>query len=209
MRRPEEIVRCFTTESPDSRRQPLTYQHKKSSEDFTEKDRGGLPARPSLGKLERQPTIQKKTPGMGLEGKADGFIHTTLCRLSLECLSSQDVELGPIHRLCREASAALGGHRMAVSRYRFIETMGEGGESNPCVNPIYDETIAAPVHRKVDMDGKVTKTGEVQRMHEESANTIGPGRNFMSTLTGAISSSGAKNSNGTNSDLDGLFKPPN
>jgi len=95
----EEIIRCFITESPDQRRQPLTYQHRMND------------GKDSLtpAKLERQHTIKGKTPGMGVS--ADGFIHTTLCRLPLDCLSSQDIELDVVHRLCREASATLNGHR--------------------------------------------------------------------------------------------------
>ena len=82
----EEIIRCFVTESPDQRRKPLTYQHMKGDEFF-----------------ERQHTIKKKTPGtaplLGIaSSSADGFIHTTLCRLSLDCLAPHDVELDMIHR---------------------------------------------------------------------------------------------------------------
>mmetsp|Transcript_18477 Transcript_18477/g.39689 ORF Transcript_18477/g.39689 Transcript_18477/m.39689 type:complete len:370 (-) Transcript_18477:616-1725(-) len=93
----EEIIRCFVTESPDQRRKPLTYQHRMYD---------GVNTKPTL---ERQHTIKGKTPGMGVS--ADGFIHSTLCRLPLECLSSNDVELDKVHRLCREASATLNGHR--------------------------------------------------------------------------------------------------
>jgi hypothetical protein len=89
----------------------------------------------------RSNSIEDKTPGLG---DADGFIHTTLARLPLDCLSMNDVELGPIHRLCREATATYCGHRMVISKFRFLETIGAGGESNPCVNPIFDETVAAP-----------------------------------------------------------------
>lgn len=106
----QEIVRCFTTESPDGRRQPLTYVHRHAE---------------PRKRLVRQNSIEKKTPGMG---NGDGFIHTTLCRLPLNCLSQSDVDLGAVHRLCREATATLCGHRMVVSSFRFIETMGHGGE---------------------------------------------------------------------------------
>ena len=109
----EEIIRCFVTESDDQRRKPLTYQHMQGDEFF-----------------DRQHTIKKKTPGtaplLGMaSSSADGFIHTTLCRLPLDCLSSHDVELDMVHRLCREASATLNGHRMLIDQYRFLETMGE------------------------------------------------------------------------------------
>ena len=100
----EEIIRCFITESPDQRRKPLTYQHRMSDDNGNtadDSDNGEV--------LQRQHTITQRTPGMGVT--ADGFIHTTLCRLPLDCLSSQDIELDKIHRLCREASATLNGHR--------------------------------------------------------------------------------------------------
>lgn len=100
----EEIIRCFITESPDQRRKPLTYHHT-MSESKTESEENL--ERPPL--LERQHTITQKTPGMGVS--ADGFVHTTLARLPLDCLSPYDVELEKVHRLCREASAALNGHR--------------------------------------------------------------------------------------------------
>jgi hypothetical protein len=193
----EEIVRCFTTSSPDFRRQPLTYQHMMSSGE-NEKSDGAF-------KSDRQHTIEKKTPGMGKMGKADGFIHTTLCRLPLECLSSNDVELNKIHRLCREATATLSGHRMVISKYRFIETMGEGGESNPCFKPVYDETIDAPIRHKVKIDGKVSETS---KLHPQENLTIGATRNFM---TDSIDNNNKQNGMGhkrVSSDLMDLFQPP-
>ena len=81
----------------------------------------------------------------------DGFIHTTLARLPLNCLSTNDVELAPIHRLCREATATYCGHRLVVNKFRFVETVGAGGESNPCIKPTFDETIAAPPRFEVDL----------------------------------------------------------
>jgi hypothetical protein len=56
----------------------------------------------------------------------------------------KDVELADIRRLCREATATLIGHRMVVSKFRFVETVGAGGESNPCIDLIFYETIDAP-----------------------------------------------------------------
>jgi hypothetical protein len=97
--------------------------------------------------FERSDSIEMNTPGLG--ESQDGFIHTTLARLPLDCLSMTDTELAPIHRLCREASATYCGHRMVISSFRVIETIGAGGESNPCVNPIFDETIHAPVRVQV------------------------------------------------------------
>ena len=40
---------------------------------------------------------------------------------------------------------------MVVDRYRFLETVGAGGESDPCVSPFFDETILAPT--RVLMNG--------------------------------------------------------
>lgn len=91
-----------------------------------------LPATPIATRkpqLKRQNTIELKTPGMG---QGDGFIHTSLARLPLDCLSQHDVELENIHRLCREATATYCGHRMVVSKFRFLETTGRGGEVSYC-----------------------------------------------------------------------------
>lgn len=78
---------------------------------------------------------------------------------------------------------------MVVSRYRFLESMGEGGESNPCVNPIFDEYIDAPVKCKVEIDGDVAvedgmggvviSSVDGLQMTKNYRATIGPGRNFV------------------------------
>lgn len=201
----EEIIRCFITESPDARRKPLTYQHRMNmsneSDEYME---------------ERQHTIKSRTPGMGVT--ADGFIHTTLCRLPLECLSSSDVELEEVHRLCREASAALNGHRLVIDKYRFLETMGEGGESNPCFKPLFNETIDAPVRHVVEIDGTIKektslKTASISEHHL----TIGPAQNFMGQLDESARSSdeGGEQDDGLAADksrgttaLTDLFRPP-
>jgi hypothetical protein len=164
----EEIIRCFITESPDQRRQPLTYAHRMNADS---------------GSDEYQHTIKQRTPGMGVT--ADGFIHTTLCRLPLECLSSHDVELDKVHRLCREASATLNGHRMVIEKYRFLETMGEGGESNPCFRPLFDETINAPLRHNVEIDGTVTERQSLRTTDDTVAGhhfSIGPANNFLGRL---------------------------
>lgn len=168
-----DIVRCFATEDLF---QPLTYHstqitsqessdttstcssptplrpHRRSntvgSLNITSPERSNSNLPPPRPKLVRSNTIELKTPGLG---EHDGFIHTTLARLPLDCLSMTDVELGPIHRLCREATATYCGHRMVVDRYRFLETTGAGGESDPCVDPLFDETIMAP--KRVLMNG--------------------------------------------------------
>ena len=137
-----EIVTCFTTEMPEIRREPLTYKHLQSA---VQRE---LKLKPVP--LKRQNTIETKTPGLGAR---DGFIHTTLCRLPLDCLSLKDVDLEQIHRLCREATATYCGHRMIVSKFRLLETTGAGGESNPCVKPIFDETIEAPPKVEVKLGG--------------------------------------------------------
>jgi len=199
----EEIIRCFITESPDQRRQPLTYKHRMSDNDTSSDEIADM-----------QHTIKRRTPGMGLT--ADGFIHTTLCRLPLECLSSQDIELEEIHRLCREVSATLNGHRMLIHQYRFLETMGEGGESNPCYKPLFDETIDAPLRHKVEIDGTVTESQSPNS--GENANlqnlTIGPARNFLKEVSnttsgedGGIGREKEEMKDG-NSALTELFQPP-
>ena len=161
--------------------------------------------------LERQHTIEQRTPGMGAPGSADGFIHTTLCRLPLECLSYYDVELDKIHRLCREASATLSGHRMVINQYRFLETMGEGGESNPCYKPLFEEVIDAPLRHKVDIDGTVTESkklhvpGAIE--HKESL-TIGPGRNFLSEQMSGGDGEEEQEGGEIKNTLSQLFEPP-
>mmetsp|Transcript_919 Transcript_919/g.1902 ORF Transcript_919/g.1902 Transcript_919/m.1902 type:complete len:202 (-) Transcript_919:67-672(-) len=194
----EEIIRCFITESPDQRRKPLTYQHRMSDTNGT---------MDSDEVLERQHTIKQRTPGMGVT--ADGFIHTTLCRLPLECLSSQDIELDKIHRLCREASATLNGHRMVIDKYRFLETMGEGGESNPCYKPLYDETIDAPLRHRVGIDGTVTERKSIQSHTVDKQMTIGSANNFLSQTVAAAADDNAETIEKKSANtLSELFQPP-
>ncbi|KAL7538323.1 hypothetical protein ACHAWF_006052 [Thalassiosira exigua] len=190
----EEIIRCFVYESPDQRLKPLTYQHRMRSEsdDF----------------LERQHTIKQRTPGMGVT--ADGFIHMTLCRLPVECLSSHDVDLEKIHRLCREATATLNGHRMVIGKFRFIETVGAGGDSNPCHKPLYDETIDAPVRHKVEIDGTITERKPFNSHTVDEHLTIGPANNFLGHAVGVDTADGSERSLQTSnsSSLTQLFQPP-
>ena len=119
-----EIVRCFTQQSVNQRLQPLTYQdvvkqqQKQQGETTTQRPRAGRPP------LTREHSIELKTPGLG---SGDGFIHTTLCRLPLDCLSEDDVSLARVHKLCRELTHTLSGHRMVISKFRFLETVGRGG----------------------------------------------------------------------------------
>jgi hypothetical protein len=196
-----EVVRCFTTESPDNRRQPLTYndiirQRQESEGSSTSvtptkppqeaKENGGRP------KLERQNSIELRTPGLG---SGDGFIHTTLCRLPLDCLSQNDVSLTEVHRLCREATETLSGHRMVISKFRLLETVGKGGESNPCIEPIFDETIEAPTKYKVNRH--TTVVNEVSNLHDSGEN----GEANTSTI-GAFRPLVARPS------LEGLFDAP-
>jgi hypothetical protein len=115
--------------------------------------------------FERSDSIEIKTPGLG--ESQDGFIHTTLARLPLDCLSMTDTELAPIHRLCREASATYCGHRMVISSFRVIETIGAGGESNPCVNPIFDETIHAPVRVEVVASSGMMEQADLHATRKE------------------------------------------
>lgn len=118
-----------------------------------------IPKPAALQSKDREHSIEMKTPGLK---SGDGFIHTTLCRLPLDCLSTQDVELEPIHRLCREATATYAGHRMLVHKYRFLETTGKGGDSNPCTEPLFDETIVAPTKISVDTSGNVRPLSSLQ-----------------------------------------------
>lgn len=138
------------------RQSPRTHTKTASTPMTTRSRSNSMPNHSVRPPLERQPSIEFRTPGMG---EGDGFIHTTLCRLPLDCLSSQDVELEPIHRLCREATAMYAGHRMIVHRFRFLETRGKGGDSNPCVAPIFDETMDAPTRVTVDATGQVSVVG--------------------------------------------------
>jgi len=88
-------------------------------------------------------------------------------------LSTSDIELAPIHRLCREATATYCGHRLVVNKYRFLETIGAGGESNPCVRPIFDETIAAPPRFEVcENTGAISENTDFTRNVERHV-TIG------------------------------------
>lgn len=118
----EEIVKCFTKQSAENRMEPLTYQDIVQARENTPLSAASSPARPTLV---RQHSISIKTPGLGA---GDGFIHTTLCRLPLECLSSDDVSLTDVHRLCREMTSTMSGHRMVISKFRFLETTGNGGQ---------------------------------------------------------------------------------
>jgi hypothetical protein len=165
-----DIVRCFTsTDSFESiGKEPLTYNHRfqKGQEAGPESP---APKLPVGGTLIRQNSIAWRTPGLSSH---DGFIHTTLARLPLDSLSMTDVELAPIHRLCREATATYCGHRLVVSKFRFLETTGAGGESNPCVNPIFDEIIPAPPRIEVDMDGGISENTAFTKTVERSV-TIG------------------------------------
>ena len=70
-------------------------------------------------------------------------------------------------------------NRMVIGKYRFLETMGEGGESNPCYKPLFDETIDAPLPHKVEIDGTVKERRSTQSHTVDEHLTIGPARNFM------------------------------
>ena len=148
----KDIVRSFTATGAfqTMQKEPLTYNHRffQSNNEQSATLPEATPPRESMSR--RENSIELKTPGIG--GK-DGFIHTTLARLPLECFSMSDVELAPIHRMCREATASYCGHRLVISKFRFLETVGAGGTSNPCVNPIFDETVAAPPRMAVQENG--------------------------------------------------------
>jgi len=166
-----DIVQCFTGTEKFSKRQPLTYSHRHGNMNRNEIEslNESAPSLSTRNSLERKNTIEFKTPGLG---NSDGFIHTTLARLPLECLSMKDVELAPIHRLCREATATYCGHRLVVSKYRFLETTGAGGESNPCIDPIFDEYVEAPPRIQVQENGIIDEVTESLKMRGSVA-TIG------------------------------------
>lgn len=141
-----EIVRCFGRGATELGLEPLTYTHRKHEDPqnhrgLLREEAGTLklqeeepPAMPQRKVLKRANTIETKTPGLG---DRDGFIHTTLCRLPVDCLSKESVNLDQVHKLCREATATLCGHRMVVSSYRFLETTGCGGEVSGLTLPKY------------------------------------------------------------------------
>ena len=161
-----EIVDCFTNDQHEHKLRPLTHQHLKEESTNTatatattiasDNSQEAPPPLPQPQKMVRTHTIESKTPGLG---SGDGFIHTTLFRLPLECFSSKDVELEPIHRLCREATATYSGHRMLIHRFRFVETTGEGGDSNPCKNPRFDTTLEAPLRANNGPEGTMMFSG--------------------------------------------------
>jgi hypothetical protein len=205
------IVDCFTNDQHEHNFRPLTHQHLKtkkkqrpaaaaSSSKHAETaaatpTASPPPLPPPPGKIVRTHTIESKTPGVG---SGDGFIHTTLCRLPLECFSTQDVELEPIHRLCREATATYSGHRMLVHRFRFVETTGEGGDSNPCKNPRFDNTMEAPMRVATAMDtGNNNSTINTMTMNMNS----GGGEDGPFALPSSSSSSSNNNNNNTSNNI--------
>ena len=109
-----DIVKCFSG-SEEILGPPLTYSTRHVSvaspapikQDLRREEAfvcdSTPPIPPPAVPSSRQNTIELKTPGLG---QHDGFIHTTLARLPLDCLSMSDVELAPIHRLCREATVS-------------------------------------------------------------------------------------------------------
>ena len=121
-----EIARCFTTASSCGRREPLTH---------TSLAGKGPPT------LKRHNTIEEKTPGMG---EGDGFIHTTLARLPKSMSRYNVYNRDVVKGLCDEATKMLSGRRILINHIRFLHTTGLGGGSNPCVQPLFDETIPLP-----------------------------------------------------------------
>jgi hypothetical protein len=183
-----DIVECFTS---DTFGEPLTYNQRIWNGNATPVKHNELgypvppkPQRISFASEKRENSIELKTPGVG---NGDGFIHTTLARLPLDCLSMRDVELDPVHRLCREATATYCGHRMVVKNFRFLETTGAGGESNPCVEPLLDETIDAPIRIEVDENGGIHENHDLHTAKNVERNaTIGaiPSTAFRGTTEG-------------------------
>ena len=96
--------------------------------------------------------------------------------------------------------------------------MGEGGESNPCFNPLYDETIDAPLQHRVKIDGSVEERKSLRAhtaddKHEQRRGTIGPAHNFMSENMVENDNREEEEGDimekkGTTNTLSELFKPP-
>jgi len=205
-----EILDCFTNEQNEYNFKPLTHTHRKNTannlkamnelDDDENNDNYPPPPVPPKGKVKRRHTIEMKTPGIG---SGDGFIHTSLCRLPLDCFSMTDIELEPIHRLCREATATYGGHRMLVHKFRFLETTGESGDSNPCAKPLFDETMTAPI--KVVPQGGQRTEGVTNA--DRNAYTTGRVRNNRRTMadTNGMEAAPASDARKT---MEELFEPP-
>ncbi|GMI30031.1 hypothetical protein TrCOL_g10875 [Triparma columacea] len=128
-----ELVRCFTEQSSDGRRQPLTH--------------GSVNNLPSL---RRAPSIELKTPGME---EGDGFIHCTLARLP-HTISAGDTSLEDVLTALDECNALCSGHRMEIDKLRFLHSEGRGGNSNPMYKPLYDEYIEFPKSEAVKIGGQ-------------------------------------------------------
>lgn len=209
----KEIVDCFTNDQHEHNLRPLTHHHLVAdTKTIASPAAGGGPAPPpplpKPNKIVRTHTIESKTPGLG---SGDGFIHTTLCRLPLECFSSKDVELEPIHRLCREATATYSGHRMLVHKFRFVETTGEGGDSNPCKNPRFDCTLEAPL--KVNSDElPFVAEPEAEDLPVLRTRALTTGRaaglRLQARREGLEAPSVGMPRSSTSGGLDGLFDPP-
>ena len=207
-----EIVDCFTNEENEYNFKPLTHHHRKETaqdlldltEMINEENDDDIPLPPPplppKGKVKRRHSIEMKTPGLG---SGDGFIHTTLCRLPIDCFSTGEIELEPIHRLCREATATYAGHRMLIHKYRFVETTGEGGDSNPCVKPLFDVTIAAPPKAVPKGGGRTGRKEDILSNAERNAITTGQVHLTLAdagdVTTPAMSAKKA---------MEGLFEPP-
>ena len=96
--------------------------------------------------------------------------------------------------------------------------MGEGGESNPCFNPLYDETIDAPLQHRVKIDGSVEERKSLRAhtaddKHDQRRGTIGPAHNFMSENMVENDNREEEEGDimekkGTTNTLSELFKPP-
>jgi len=85
--------------------------------------------------------------------------------------------------------------------------MGEGGESNPCYKPLYDETIDAPLQHTVGIDGDVTE-GKSTQTHRQQM-TIGPVRNFLGGTSGHSTDDSKEGNEKLHANvLTDLFQPP-
>eukprot|EP00520_Triparma_pacifica_P020318 CAMPEP_0118641350 /NCGR_PEP_ID=MMETSP0785-20121206/5234_1 /TAXON_ID=91992 /ORGANISM="Bolidomonas pacifica, Strain CCMP 1866" /LENGTH=102 /DNA_ID=CAMNT_0006532787 /DNA_START=366 /DNA_END=674 /DNA_ORIENTATION=- len=65
-------------------------------------------------------------------------------------MSSADVPLDDVLLSIEESNALCNGHRMEISKLRFLHSEGRGGNSNPMYKPLYDEIIECPSREDSD-----------------------------------------------------------
>jgi hypothetical protein len=95
---------------------------------------------------------------------------------------------------------------MLIHKYRFVETTGEGGDSNPCVKPLFDVTMAAPPKAAPKGGGRTGRKEDMLSNADRNALTTGQVHSQRYTLADArdvtTSTISAKKA------MEGLFEPP-